>query len=321
MAAARQPSRNAAMTASIAVVILAHNNPAHVRRMTQALTGLDIFLHCDSKTSNGVLEMMTAGAPDIVLSPRYRTARASWGMLEGELAGIRIALERSRAEHIVVASGSCYPLVSVADLQDELASWRGLSRLELSPIPYHAWSFRSGEPDGGLWRFNRRFLTIRGSMLLVYRGYPIPVGRREIPPMLSLHASSQWKIYAREHAQTLLRVLDEHPDLVRFWRGTFAVEESCVASILSSRELVGSVVDELRHDRTWYIDWRGKEVGGHPRWLDIGDFPRLKIERNLPPLQPDDDRARGDTSRKLFARKFGVGSDDLLDLIDRELRI
>ena len=308
------------MTGAIAAVILAHNNPEQVRRLVRALAGLDIFLHCDSKTPSDVLATMTAELPNIVVVPRHRTARASWGMVEGELAGVRAALERSQAEHIIVCSGSCYPLVSVADLQDELQIWRGLSRLELSPIPYPAWSFRSGEPDGGIWRFNRRFLAVGGRMILVRGGYPIPIGRRSIPPMLNLHASSQWKIYARAHAQTVLSVLDDHPDLVRFWRATFASDESCVASILSSPQLVGSVVEELRHDRTWYIDWRGKEVGGHPRWLDMSDFPRLALERNRAPLLPGDPRVRGDEARKLFARKFGADCDDLLDRVDEELR-
>jgi hypothetical protein len=119
----------------------------------------------------------------------------------------------------------------------------------------------------------------------------------------------------------VLDVLDHSPELVRFWRGTYAAEESCIASILSSPELVGSVAEEVRHDRTWYIDWDGGEIGGHPRWLDVSDFPRLQLERTRPPLQPDDDRERGEDSRKLFARKFGPDSTEVLDLIDEQLRV
>jgi hypothetical protein len=308
------------MTAGTAAVILAHNNPQHVRRLIGALDGLEIFLHCDSKTPDSVLSAMISGAQNVELVPRFRTVRSSWAAVEAELAGLRMVLDRSAAEHIVVLSGSCYPLVTVSDLQDELSSWRGLSRLELKPIPYRGWSFRLGQPDGGRWRFDRRFLTVRGRTILA-RGYPIPTGRRAIPDVLRLHASSQWKIYARAHAETLLRVLDERPDLVRFWRSTFAPEESCPASILASPELTGSVADELRHDATWYIDWRGSEAGGHPRWLELEDFPRLLDVRNQPPLHPDDPRSRGETARKLFARKIGPVSADLLDRIDAQLRV
>jgi hypothetical protein len=308
--------------AALAAVMLAHDKPEHVHRLVRALTGVDIFVHCDVKTTPEVARAMTAGLPDVVaVTPRHRTARGSWGMVEGELAGLRVALERSRAEHIIVCSGSCYPLVTVADLEDELSAWRGLTRIELTPFPYEGWSFRAGQPDGGFWRLNQRFLTIGKHIVLLPSGHPIPLYRRAIPSPLKPHASSHWKIYARKHVQTLLRVLDERPELVRYWRTTFIPEESCAASILSSPELVGSVAEELQHDRTWYIDWRGSEVRGHPRWLGVEDFPRLEEKRNLPPLRPGGSYESGDKlSRKLFARKFGT-DDEVLDMIDAKLRI
>ncbi len=306
--------------AALAAVILAHDNPTHVRRLIGALGGVDVFLHCDSKTTREVYDAMTKGLPEVVaVTPRKRTARASWGMVEGENAGLRVALERSRAEHIIICSGSCYPLVSVAALEDELAGWRGLTRIELTPLPYDGWSWRAGARDGGFWRLNHRFLTIGGRMVLAPGFYPIPLYRRAIPSVIEPHASSQWKIYAREHARLLLQVFDEHPDLLRFWRTAFIPEESFAASMLGSPALVGDVAGQLRHDRTWYIDWRGKQLGGHPRWLDADDFPRLVQERSRPPLHPDDPYERGDTSRKLFARKFGT-DESVLDMIDAELR-
>jgi hypothetical protein len=309
------------MSSPIAVVVLAHNNPPHFRRLVGALEGCDIFLHCDTRTPDAVVAAMTEGLPQVVLTPRFRTERAQWSMVEGELAGMRSALEHSQAEHIIIASGSCYPLVSVEDLIAELDGWRGFSRLELNPIPYPGWSTRAGGgADGGLWRYNRRFLTFRGRMIFTHHGFPIPIGRRKVPPELKLHGSAQWKIYAREHARAVLRVLDENPELVRFWRTAFHSDEGAVTSILASPDLVGSVADELRHDQTWYIDWEGVDAGGHPRWLDSDDFPQLQRARTQPPLQPDDDRERGADSRKLFARKFGPGSDEVLDRIDQELR-
>jgi len=307
--------------AAIAAVVLAHANPEQVGRLARALAGVDVFLHCDSKTTSEVRDAMTAGLPDVVaVTPRHRTAMASWGMVEAELAGLRVVLDHSRAEHIIVCSGACYPLVSVADLEDELAGWRGLTRIERTPLPYANWSFRAGRRDGGFWRLNHRFLTIGERIVLVYDGYPVPLYRRAIPQVVEPHASSQWKIYARKHAQALLGVVDRHPDLLRFWRTTFRPEESFAASVLSSPALVGEVVDQLHHDRTWYIDWRGKQVGGHPRWLGVEDFPRLVAERGLPPLRPEEPYERGDASRKLFARKFTTNN-EVLDLIDAQLRV
>jgi hypothetical protein len=77
------------MTSSLAAVILVHDNPSHVRRLIGALSGLQLFLHCDSKTPDAVLAAMVEGAADVRLVPRHRTARAQWGMVEGEIAGVR----------------------------------------------------------------------------------------------------------------------------------------------------------------------------------------------------------------------------------------
>jgi hypothetical protein len=304
-----------------AVLILAHENPGHVRRLIGALGGLDLFMHVDDKTDDDVVREMMADGPDVVLTPRHRSSRKRWSAVEAELDGLRTVLDRSAAEHIVVASGSCYPLVSVGELEDELAQWRGRSRLELNPIPYDGWSQFSALHDGGRHRFDLTFAKVHGELVLI-RGMPIPMRRRPVPASLFLQASSQWKVYARAHAQALLAVLDERPDLVRYWSTTFVPEESCVASILCSPALVGDLADELHHDRPWYIDWRGSEKNsGRPRWLGVEDFARLRDARLRPPLRPDDPRERGDAARKLFARKLGEDSDQLVERIDAELRV
>jgi hypothetical protein len=307
------------MTAGTAALILAYNNPQQVRRLVGALDGLDVFLHCDSRTPAGVLSAMASGTHDVVPVPRYCSPRRLWGAVEAELAGLRAVLDRSSAEHIVVLSGSCYPLVSVGELQDELASWRGLSRLQLDPIPYALWSRSSLIRDGGSHRFDLRFLA-RGGRVILVGGYPIPTGRRAVPDDLRLHASSQWKIYARDHAETLLRVLDERPDLVRFWSSTFLPEESCLASILASPALAGSVTEELRHGLPWYVDWRGSKRG-HPRWLSLDHLPNLYEGRRRAALRPDDPPSCGGPARVLFARKMGPGSAELLDRIDEQFRV
>jgi hypothetical protein len=303
-----------------AVLILAHDNPAHVRRLIGALDGLDVFMHVDGKTEDAVVREMVAGAPDVRLTPRRRCARRRWSTVEAELEGLRTVLDRSAAEHIVVASGSCYPLVSVGELEDELAQWRGVSRFELNPIPYDGWSQFSAIPDGGRHRFNLRYARLAGELVLI-RGRPIPTGRRPVPASLLLQASSQWKIYARAHARTLLAVLDGRRDLARYWSTTYLPEESCPATILSSPALVGEVAHELHHDRAWYIDWRGSEHnGGRPRWLGVEDFASLRDARMRAPLCPGDPRERGEAARKLFTRKLGPDSSELVDRIDAELR-
>jgi Core-2/I-Branching enzyme len=307
---------------SVAAVVLAHDDPAMVRRLIAALDGVDIFLHCDSKAPAGLVREITAGAgPRVRLVPRHRTAWASWSLVEAELAGLQTALEHSAAEHLIVLSGSCYPLVSVAELQDELSDWRGLSRLSLTPIPNRCWD-TPRNPDGGMWRLRRRFVTFRDQPVFV-GGVPLRTRRRAIPTELSLHASSQWKIYARAHAAKWLRILDERPDLRAFWRTTLVPDEACAASMLRSPELTGPIADELRDDLPWFIEWGDARPADHPRRLGERDFAALCAARRAPRRAPDRcsiGAADRDAYRKLFARKLSSREGRLLDRIDEELR-
>jgi hypothetical protein len=293
-----------------------------VRRLIGALDGVDTFLHCDSRAPATFVTEMTAGAgPGVRMVPRHRTAWASWSLVEAELAGLRIALEYSAAEHVIVLSGSCYPLVSVAELEDELSDWRGLSRLRLIPVPNRLWD-TPRHPDGGMWRFRRRFVSFRGQTVFV-GGVPLRTFRRPIPHELQLYASIQWKVYARAHAAALLRILDGRPDLRAFWRTTLIPDEACAASVLRSPALAGPVADEIRDDVPWYLDWGNAGPVDHPAWLRERDFAALLAAGRAPRRAPDrcatgaTDR---DAYRKLFARKLSSREGRLLDRIDEELR-
>jgi hypothetical protein len=307
------------MRAPFAALILAHNDAPMVRRLIAALDGIEIFLHCDRRVPDAVVNEMTGGARErVCLVPRHRSAWAGWSLVEAELGGLAMALQRSVAEHMIVLSGSCYPLVSVDELSDELADWRGLSRMRLVPLPHAGWN-TPRNPDGGLWRFRRRFVTFRGQTVFV-GGVPLRTYRRRVPPELSLHASSQWKIYARRHAEAWLEVLGQRSDLLRFWRTSLVPDEACAASTLRSSALVGSIVDEVHDDLPWHIDWGGG-LTDHPRFLGERDFTALSSARRAPPRSPASGTAARDGYRKLFARKLASRESSLLQRIDLELRV
>jgi hypothetical protein len=307
----------------VGAIVLAHNDPAKVRRLLGALQGIDVVLHCDRRTPRPVLEaMMPGGSREVRIVPSVAARLSTWSLVEAELRAVRLWLQTSRAEHVILLSGACYPLVSVAEIEDELDAWRGLTRIRLNPLPYAPWRspLRS---DGGLWRVQRRFLTFRGQIVTIH-GYPVPTARRPVPKGLTLRASSQWKIYSRRHAGALLRAFAEHPELERFWRTTFVPDESCVASVLSSPELVGDACEGVCDDLPWYIDWsrptRGRHAHGHPRWLGMDDLPALEAARRAPARPLDRVVPGRDGYRKLFARKIASGEMGLLDAIDSKLR-
>lgn len=307
---------------SVAVILLAYDDPMQVRRLIGALSGLDIFLHCDGRSSARVCAEMTEGAPArLRLLPRRPTGWGDWSILDAEFRGLRAALDATTAEHFVVASGSCYPLISVPDLQDDLAGWRDLSRFRLFPLPFSGWN-TSRLRDGGLRRLRWRYLTVKDHSVYVGRS-PVPLYPRKLPPGLAPYGHSSWRIYARRHAARLLEVLDSRPDLVRFFRTSHIPHESCPGSILRSPALVGTIAEQIRHDCPWHIDWPDPDGGvpaSRPRFLSLTDLPALRALQARPRRPADTPDAEAENYRRLFARKLRSTEPELADAIDEELR-
>ncbi|MGY1779753.1 beta-1,6-N-acetylglucosaminyltransferase [Geodermatophilus sp. SYSU D01036] len=301
----------------LAVVVLAHTDAAHVGRLVRALDGLPVFLHCDVKTGPGPYEQMGRLAGRVTMLPRLDTRISSWSLVRAELAGLEAAVRATTARHVALLSGADYPLLSVDGLLAALEPWRGHSYLYNRALPFAQWS------GGGEWRFRYRFL-VRNDNVVTVRGRPLrwPV-RRRLPEGLELRASSQWKIYARHHVQLLLRVMEDRPDLMRFWRTTFVPDESFAASVLASPGIVGSDALQPCLANPWY--YRFPRGGHHPRWLSREDFADLARARRARPLEPAGVRGlapdRVPEHAKLFARKFRSEDPEVLDLIDTELRV
>lgn len=306
----------------LAAVVLAHADPVHLHRLVAALEDVPVFLHCDARTSDRVHADMTSGLPGrVTLCPRRPTTLGSWSLVDAELVALRMALGRTAARHVAVLSGADYPLMSTPDLVAELARWQGESWIWNAPVPHPEWS-TPRNPDGGQWRFQQRFLTRRDQIVYV-RGVPLRwPGRRATPTGLTFRASTQWKVYSRHHAEALLQAVDEHPELVAFWRTTLVPEESFVASVLASEAFVGSDVLPLCAADAWYLSWPEGRAH-HPRWLGTSDLPALARARRAQSVAPAATRSSGGgvpEHRRLFARKFSSRDHEVLERVDGELR-
>ncbi|GAA3348152.1 hypothetical protein GCM10020358_65510 [Amorphoplanes nipponensis] len=311
----------------LAVVILAHADPVHLRRLITALDDTPVVLHCDARTDDRSFAAMVDGLPGRVrVAPRQRTTVTSWSLVTAELQALKIATTWTDARHIAVLSGADYPLLPMADIVQELRAWDGLTWIENTPVPVASWD-TARHPDGGLWRFQHRFLT-RAHQVLYWRDVPLRFPwKRSVPEDLSLRAASQWKIYSRAHARALHRLVDQRPDLVRFWSTTLVPDESFAASMLGSPKLLGGDALAPCPSGAWYMNW-DNDRPGHPRWLSDNDFDQLKSARWAPHLPlpgttagtlpiPDGEPT---PYRKLFARKFRSSDPTVVDQVDAELR-
>lgn len=310
-------------------MILAHADPGQVRRLIRALGDIPIVLHCDAKTSPADYRRMVENLPPRVnLCRRVSAKLASWSLVEAELLALRTALGICKFDHLAVLTGADYPLMSTEQLVEELRQWEGATWLWNMPIPFTPWNTRRN-PDGGMWRLTRKYL-VRNNQVVYFRGVPLrwPV-KREIPEELTPRAGSQWKIYSWEHVKLLLNLVDQRPDLVKFWRTTLIPEESFAPTMLASRALVGSAALRPCPYSAWFLDWNNG-AGVHPRWLSDTDYPRLESVRWAPAIsvaESTDSEAIARNPphdaisyRRLFARKFSCRESALLDRVDGELR-
>lgn len=280
-----------------AVVVIAHDKPKQLRRLVDALDPLPIFLHVDAGAPAPLFAAMTDGLPGRVrLLPRLLAGWARFEVVEAELLGYRAALEETAARHVVLATGADYPLLDVSRLVERLDATPDTSYAEVLPLPMAAWG-----PFGGLDRLVLRNVVWRRRRL----AWPIP---RRIPRELAPAGGAQTKILTRRHARLVLDVLDERPDLLRFFRRCWTPDEVMIPTLLNSPAFGADwSASGSSEPHPWHIDW-GDGPAKNPRWLTLDDLPELR------------EAARRDEVPAMFARKFAEDSDVLCAAVDRELR-
>lgn len=281
-------------SAALACIVLAHEDPVHVRRLIESLDPFPVFLHCDARTSESVFRAMTDGLPDRVrLLPRIRTGWAKWENVEAEVSGYRAALADTDASHVAVLTGSDYPLANATEITALLAAHHEESFVAVHPLPYEAWG-----RDGGRARLRFPHWAWRKHMVRL----PIP---RRLPRGVVPAGGSQLKVLARHHAASVVDAVDRRPDLVRFWRRTWIADETFVPTVLQSPTLTPGFAEQHVPHALWWIGWDGSAMKSPP-WLTTADAGRLLERRTFPGGLPH-----------VFARKFSTEqSSDLLDVVD-----
>jgi hypothetical protein len=213
---------------------------------------------------------------------------------------------------LVTLTGQDYPTLSTSRMEAELAAapCDGFIRSWDVHTAANPWSWRKAR-NRYHYRYRRlpawtekalravRFAT-RILPIHFYLDYGAYVGRRVLATPFSdqfrLHGGCTWFSLRRSAVVYLRDYLAGHPELVRFYRGTIAPEESLVQTVL-----VNSGRFDLVNDDRRYIDY-SKAHKGSPRTLTEADLPML---------------AAGNYH---FARKFDPGVDTkVFDRIDREL--
>jgi hypothetical protein len=281
----------------LACVVLAHADPHQVHRLIEALDPFPVYLHVDARASDEMFAAITGGPSErTVILPRRATAWATWGAVEAEIEGYRAALAHPGVTHIVLLSGSDYPLASIAEMRETLRAHRGDSLGPVATLPYEEWG-----RSGGFDRLRYRHWAVGKRMLRI----PIP---RRLPRGVAFAGGSSSKILAVEHARALVDTYDNHPELIDFWRRTWSSDETFVNSILNTPRFVPGWREHHVNTPLWWINWAGPRKKSPP-FVQMDFLPSMLVRRW------DDEQPLS----FLFARKFATGvSDEVMDALDRE---
>jgi len=295
----------------IVYLVLAHTDPAQLRRLVMALDGWDVFfvIHVDRKVDQTPFEFQEFKEKANV---RFVVNRREvfWGGFSIVLATmdmVRLALEWvPNVDRVILMSGLCYPLKSNSHIQATLAAQPDSQFLDVFKLPTAtSWSSQRGGLDrfelyhwmDNAWTNPRAPITgrlsrwVRKGALLLQRMLP----RRKMYQGMVPYAGHQFWILNRACASYLVNRMDNDRGLNRFFQRTFGSDELMFTTVLMNSPLSSTIIpDPLR-----YVDWTRED----PAILDERDFEKIR------------------DSKALFGRKFTTErSTDLMARIDQEIR-
>lgn len=270
-----------------------------MRRLAERLAPHPVLLHVDAHTGDQTWRGFQELAGDLAhveLVQRYRSPWASWGLVMATLEGLRTALARE-CSHTVVMSGQDYPLRTVEHIAAFLGARPRTSWMDYQKMPVD-WI---GDKDGGLSRATHWNLGVRGRRL------HLPA-RRQPPAGTVLHYGQAQFAMARPLARWVVDEVGRRPELLKYFRWSWAPDELFFNSLAGSSPLAG----DISIANLWFTDW--SSGGRHPKTFADDDLQAL--------LAAAEGRAPRNQAgpAKLFARKLDLAAHPgLLDAIDRRL--
>jgi hypothetical protein len=297
---------------SIAYLVLAHTDPAQLRRLMKRLESDDaaFYVHVDGKADIAAFKRATEDInPVYFCEPRSKVTWAAFSVVEATLRLLEAALAREvgTCSRFVLLSGADYAIASNEEVsrffarqpkrefvrgfaireggKPQLWRIRGLHFRELAPR--HSW-------------LRPPFFAIERSLRL----FP-----RRLPSDIVFVCGSQWWALTRDCAQFCLDFARTNPDLVRFFKSTFAPDEIFFHTIVHNSPYAREA-DPLEP----FVDDVIRS-GGLRFYANLHYLPGTWIHTH------DDARAAlNGHPRKLFARKFSSDhSAPAMDLIDQSL--
>lgn len=292
-----------------AFLILAHEDPEHLRRLIHALDDphFDVYVHVAAKAELKDYNFETYQLRHsrlTVLEERFTTYWGDMSLVEVMLALYRRAFEDGNYDRYITLSGLDYPLKSNAEILEALGD-PNREFIQARPLGKDlAFKIR------GLYIWKYHILARIALHLVIH--YHIPMHpeklriRKGDRAKSAVYFSSQWHALSGACVEYLLKTLEENPKIERFFRYAYAPDELLIPTILCNSPFADRMIP--LHDCDDFEEL----------FAALPVLHHLRRERQNVVVFREEDYQELICSGKLFCRKVRTGiSDGLLDKIDQ----
>jgi hypothetical protein len=305
----------------IAILLLAHKNKEQLEHLLKVLRHeqVDIFVHVDKKCSFLPSDIEHDENVHFV-EKRYDVGLFEFSMVDAEIELIRTAKKHGNYHYFVLMSGQCYPLFKMDDIYAYLKSGYPEPYIEIVAPTSEHYVRRNFRHVYCLKRFKlrsyaflKKHFSYKAFRCLRYipGGFVFAVSRikewfckspkARLQRMgYPMYCGSQWWILPDTVIDNVLIEYD-NKKFCKAVYDTFSCDETFFqTTIMKHAADNGIVLDDNGNfmNRRWFFIFDG----GHPIILKKDHYQQIM------------------SSGMLFARKFEMEADDVLDMIDRGVR-
>lgn len=275
----------------IAHLILAHKNPSQLERLIIALQHPSFFfyVHVDKKVSLQQFEYLSKYNNLFFIEKRTKIFWAGYGTIQATINGIKEILPY-RYDYINVISAQDFPLKTADEIYKFFLVNNGKEFITCKSVE-HEWK----EAEVRIKKYHLINWRIPGKYQLEKLINKI-LPERKFPLNYIMVGRSNWFAITYEAAKYIIDFLDQHPEIVRFFKFSWGADELIFSVILYNSNFKDKIEDNFI-----YVDWSEKKA--HPKILRTEDYNALV------------------NSDKLFARKFDADADAvILEMLENFLK-
>ncbi|MCF2444147.1 beta-1,6-N-acetylglucosaminyltransferase [Dyadobacter sp. CY345] len=274
----------------IAHLILAHCDSQQLGRLIDRLQNPDafFFIHIDKKTELDSFMFLKDKKQVYFVKDRVNVGWGAYSIIEATINGFKEILSSDLCvDYVNLLSGADYPLKKASQIHQFFEEHSGQNFMEYLSV-YDEWT----EAIPRLTEYHLTNYAFPGKYV-AQKWLNRLTPTRKMPNNLIPVGKSQWFSISVEAVKFILNYLEKYPEVVRFFKLTWAPDEIIFQTILYNSEFK----DRLVNNNLRYIDWSAGKAS--PEILTEADLPTLKA------------------SNALFARKFSMSKHpEIMDLLD-----